>query len=59
MPYHDVIYLPYFFIIAMTMQECSYCKYFQNKILKFEKIIMLFIPSLILILKGKVKNYTH
>ena len=54
MPYQNVIYLAYFLIVAMTMQEntCSR-KYFRHKILKFEKIIRLFITSVILIFKGK------
>ena len=58
MPYQNVIYLPYFLIIAMTMQEYVFLKIFSCNILKFEKNIMLFIKSVILIFKGKVKNYT-
>ena len=54
--------LPYFLIIAMTIQEwiptCS-CIYFQYKILMFKTNILLFITSIILIFKGEVKNYTR
>ena len=38
MPYQNFIYLPYFLIIARTMQGyVNICKYCQYKILKFEK----------------------
>ena len=40
------------------MQEYVFLKIFSCNILKFEKNIMLFIKFVILIFKGKVKNYT-
>ena len=44
----------------MTVQEYVFLyKYFQYKILKFEKKNLLFVTSVILILKGEVKSYTR